>query len=84
MESACRAWERDVALWQASRDEGEDVPCPEKPAGYDLFVQGEDPMGFLSTKGPRCHGGGLVPDTWTSDALPVRLPEQRLEQQPLL
>ena len=84
MESACRAWERDVALWQVSRDEGEEIPFPPKPEGYDLFIQGENPLKLTSEGGVRCQGGGLVPASWTSTTLPVRLPEQHLHQPDLL
>ena len=66
--------------WRANPD---CHPLPPKPDGYDLWLQGEDPLRLALTKPICCHGGGLVPDTWTPSALPVT-PAGELMTQPTL
>jgi hypothetical protein len=80
---ACQEWLNAYNIWRAnpSRKMHE---LPKKPKGFDLWLQGSNPLALDHDKGSRCRGGGLVPESWTSSASPIPLSGEYAIQQPLL
>ena len=77
-------WEIEYMRWKACERMGMHATPPPKPANYDLWKQGPDPLKLASTQPICCPGGGLVPDAWTSNAVPERLQDTPLYQPDLL
>ena len=77
-------WEDEMKAWRFFKDVLDERSPPRKPAFFDLWKQGPDPLKLAPTQPICCPGGGLVPDNWTSNAVPERLPDTPLYQPDLL
>jgi hypothetical protein len=79
-ELACKMWLRHYDRWRAdpARKMHE---LRKKPPGFDLWLQGDNPLGLELTQGTPSQ---LVPADWTSDAIPIPLPSEDLTQPSLL
>lgn len=79
-ELACKVWLVHYNRWRADplRQMHE---LRKKPPGFDLWLQGQNPLGLEVTKATTTL---LVPEDWTSTAKPIPLPAEIHEQPPLL
>lgn len=63
----CVEWLRKYRAWKANPNAPQP---PEKPAGFDLWLQGNDPLGLGKVSVISCPGGGLISKSWTQSAKP--------------
>lgn len=57
---ACLAWQEAYRQWRARADR-KMHELPPKPAGYDLWLQGDNPLGLELTQG---RPGHLIDPAW--------------------
>ena len=79
----CSDWYGAYLLWKVetwNKTKQEMKPPPPKPKFFDLWAQGEDPLGTSLADTIACKGSELVDPHSVSQATPTPLESPQLEQ----
>ena len=69
-EDACSKWLSAYETWR-KRDDRKMHELPAKPPGFDLWLQGDNPLRLKTTDAMITR---LVPQHWSTTAKPIPLP----------